>query len=442
MNAHANLTVEFCEGRYGGLRRLFATTPMPEAAYLPEPLSCASALFIGAVGVHLFCQWRVGSGILRLLAACFIVNGIASFAYHYSADPLWGRIDGSSMLLAVYLTIGLLMDQLLSELLDIAASSNYGDTGSAAIWKVVLRPLIRAHRRTFRHGGCAQLVCSSSIWSCALLVMLWLFFGEPPQDAFVKAFAIPLVLMLLCGTLIMLMPLSLKPDEFSGSARNGVAWSRLYPDVVLGCRIRFGLGFLIVTLSAALWLLTENLCESSEFWKLFPGHLVWHIGMPLGLMNCLSICALLQAEAHGKYPYFAGKESKQWTAWVRAVCCPMIRTEFLPRPVPELPFWPRRIAQGAHRGQELTPAGDPCLPGFMLARVYAATKLATSAQIRRSTSASADLDSLRSAAKNKATTAAGNRSKAASQATVTISVAVEPTVSNAETDGGTSGLTA
>ena len=211
MNAHANLTVEFCEGRYGGLRRLFATTPMPEAAYLPEPLSCASALFIGAVGVHLFCQWRVGSGILRLLAACFIVNGIASFAYHYSADPLWGRIDGSSMLLAVYLTIGLLMDQLLSELLDIAASSNYGDTGSAAIWKVVLRPLIRAHRRTFRHGGCAQLVCSSSIWSCALLVMLWLFFGEPPQDAFVKAFAIPLVLMLLCATLIMLMPLSLKP---------------------------------------------------------------------------------------------------------------------------------------------------------------------------------------------------------------------------------------
>ena len=83
--SNGTLTVEFCEGRFGGLRRLFASSPMPEGVYIPEPLSCASALFIAAVGVHLFCHWRVGSGILRLLAACFIANGIKTQTEHGTA---------------------------------------------------------------------------------------------------------------------------------------------------------------------------------------------------------------------------------------------------------------------------------------------------------------------------------------------------------------------
>ena len=64
----------------GGLARLWSSEPLPAGTYLPEVASCASALAILAAGIHLFCYWRVGSGIIRLLAACFIVNEFRAFS--------------------------------------------------------------------------------------------------------------------------------------------------------------------------------------------------------------------------------------------------------------------------------------------------------------------------------------------------------------------------
>ena len=186
-------------------------------------------------------------------------------------------------------------------------------------------------------------------------------------------------------------------------------------------------------------MLTENLCASSEFWKLFPGHLVWHIGMPLGLMNCLSVCALLQAESHGKYPYFTGKEEKRWLLWARAMCCPLIRTEFQPRPQPELPFWPRRVQRGIRRGQELVPFGDPCLPKSLLARHMLTSREASAVPVGlpRSVSASGDLESLRSPAAAAAKrTSADKKSRFTPQSTVAISV--EPQSRETEADASSS----
>ena len=44
------------------------------------------------------------------------------------------------------------------------------------------------------------------------------------------------------------------------------------------------------------WIVTEQLCCTSDFFKLFPGHLIWHLGMTLGLVNCLVYAALLRAD--------------------------------------------------------------------------------------------------------------------------------------------------
>ena len=83
-------------------------------------------------------------------------------------------------------------------------------------------------------------------------------------------------------------------------------YERLPLGFVIGGKTRLLSGALIACVSAGLWVLTEESCATSDFFKVFPGHPIWHIGMPLGLMHCLSFCALLRAEAHGQFPYYSG----------------------------------------------------------------------------------------------------------------------------------------
>lgn len=394
METSANVTVEFCEGRYGGLARLWSSEPLPAGTYLPEVASCASALVILAAGIHLFCYWRVGSGIIRLLAACFIVNGISSFQCHATSDHLWCRIDGASMLLVVYLAIGLVLDQLIAEFLDLAADDRAGNKVCDTACKPACKPAcieccVKNHKRTHRHGGPTQLLCSITVWSMAIIFMLYLFFSESTELDFTLSFGLPLMFMLICGIVLMCMPLSLKQDTGiepeGGGARShdheseiavnvtysrefslkhdvdyqGPKLSRLYPDVVAGCRIRFWVGLVIAGVSALLWKVTEDNCDDYEFFKIFPGHFLWHLGMTIGLINCLAVCALLQGESHRRYPYFAGKEWRHCWGRSWAFCCPVVYT----RPDARRPGETDWKRQGQRSGQEDLPRrGDPCEP--------------------------------------------------------------------------------
>ena len=105
----------------------------------------------------------------------------------------------------------------------------------------------------------------------AIIFMLYLFFSESTELDFTLSFGLPLMLMLICGIVLTCMPLSLEQDtgiepEIGGARSHdhesisvhdvdyqGPKLSRLYPDVVAGCRIRFWVGLVIAGFSALLW---------------------------------------------------------------------------------------------------------------------------------------------------------------------------------------------
>ena len=60
----------------------------------------------------------------------------------------------------------------------------------------------------------------------------------------------------------------------------------------------------IAAASAASWVVTERYCDTIDFFKLFPGHVLWHVGMTLGLVNCLVLAALLRADNFRQHPRF------------------------------------------------------------------------------------------------------------------------------------------
>ena len=71
-----------------------------------------------------------------------------------------------------------------------------------------------------------------------------------------------------------------------------------------GAVARLWLGVALSATSAVLWSVTESLCASVDFFKLFPGHMIWHVGMPLGLCNCLVCGLLLRADNFRQKPRF------------------------------------------------------------------------------------------------------------------------------------------
>ena len=62
-----------------------------------------SALFIVLVGSHMLLEWKHQVAYLRLMAAMIVLNGVSSFAYHATADPIAGQMDGQSMILMMWL---------------------------------------------------------------------------------------------------------------------------------------------------------------------------------------------------------------------------------------------------------------------------------------------------------------------------------------------------
>merc|ERR1712032_765588 len=67
-------------------------------------------------------------------------------------------------------------------------------------------------------------------------------------------------------------------------------------------RFFFGLG--IAFLSGICWFIAEEGCHESNVFKLFPGHALFHIGLPYGLMNTMVLIVILKAPSLGKRPKF------------------------------------------------------------------------------------------------------------------------------------------
>ena len=108
------LMVQFCEVKWGGLFR--SLKPMPRGVYLPEWGSMCSAVFIVYAGMHQLFFWVHDSAMLRLIAAMFCVNGVASFFYHMTALRSWGLTDGNSMLFLVWVVVAYMWDEVRARL--------------------------------------------------------------------------------------------------------------------------------------------------------------------------------------------------------------------------------------------------------------------------------------------------------------------------------------
>eukprot|EP00931_Biecheleriopsis_adriatica_P110007 TRINITY_DN84292_c0_g1_i1.p1 TRINITY_DN84292_c0_g1~~TRINITY_DN84292_c0_g1_i1.p1 ORF type:complete len:383 (-),score=53.10 TRINITY_DN84292_c0_g1_i1:97-1245(-) len=260
----------FCEGKYGGI---FRGTSSEAGRYLPEYGNSFSALFIGYCGLHMLLFWDSNSPLLRLVEALFIVASWSSFSFHY-LDKL-GQVDSDSMVMASLWLLGYVVEEFVHAL------------------TFRCRRVTRFRRRLLRVGFCAM-------WALITSFLWWYLVGAPLSeedhiklDVFELAFAIPIGAMVVIGTVIML--LWRQP------------WFRneyIRPDVqVLACRY-FYTGVVLSILAFAVWYPSEHLCGEVYFWTVFPGHVFWHLLMPLGCVYMMLLPSLLMADIERTYPIF------------------------------------------------------------------------------------------------------------------------------------------
>ena len=201
--------------------------------------------------------------------------------------------------------------------------------GNLAVWNQRSRRELPAHYwRVF-----TRRAISACIWMVALVYAWWLMFSDLPSPndrnrrssgvdlIHALSIALPLVLLLVFAIALLFerrrarkarrIELNNAADrEHRPRDRRGVSGDRLTlfveDRVMLGAIMRLWLGLFLCSISATLWMVTEGHCDEVNFFKVFPGHLIWHIGMTLGLLNCLVYAALLRADNFSQHPRFVG----------------------------------------------------------------------------------------------------------------------------------------
>ena len=88
----------------------------PLGIYLPEHLNAYTGCFIMWCGLHMLLFWQHDDLALKVVAALFCVNGGASFLYHFTGYDSALAVDGFTMMQAVWLTTGVVLEELTSHL--------------------------------------------------------------------------------------------------------------------------------------------------------------------------------------------------------------------------------------------------------------------------------------------------------------------------------------
>ena len=317
----AAIEVKFCEGKYGSVFGGMRSQPVDK--FLPEWGSMCSALFILYCGLHMLIFWVHDSAMLKLIATFFCVNGISSFFYHMTGLKRWLLADGNSMVLLVYMVVAYMYDELVENFMQ-----QYVDAGAkrtarlvhTLYWKTVFRRAL-----------------SALIWmACLMFAWFWIF-GRVTSDAesaasdgvgHVVVFGGALAAILVFGCVIaalrhtarrarrrmmMLEAQRSGPGQGVGGqvarerSTSADPLSQFVQDrVMLGAGVRFAVGLVAAILSASIWIATEALCDRNLFFRVFPGHMVWHLGMTWGLVNCLVYAALLRADNFGQVTELGG----------------------------------------------------------------------------------------------------------------------------------------
>ena len=300
----------FCEGKYGGVFRITANGTLPaEGSHFPEYGNAYSAPVIMFVGLHMLLFNSHESGLLKVIAGLIFANGVFSFSYHYTGYLVLKEADGLTMVDAVWLSAGLMLEELLEALLS---------------------------GRDHTDGTCSRRRCLRAFCWCTVVIVPylvtiakrppfreWLGGAERAEAVFHVAFPLPLLIILVSIIVTAnctnenriwdrFQPKMNKKTQlpegcycfvgYTGvgtadhSTRDGVAsesYGQRLRRVALG---HFAFGMFLALLGITAWILTETLCDSTPAFRVFPGHLLFHILLCVGILHISIYPSLLRAD--------------------------------------------------------------------------------------------------------------------------------------------------
>jgi hypothetical protein len=296
----ANLTsaaviirVKFCEGRYGGAFHGGGLQPL--GAWFPEYLNSLTSCFIVFVGLHMLLFNQHDSQLLKVVAAHFALNGMASFLYHWTGYDSALTIDGYTMMNAAWLSCGFVLEEITSFMVIGGCATRQQGGLTHAMLNGASQP-----RRVLRR------VLRTLYWLLVCFVpAAFLLALEPPwrsqvgdiSTLFIAAFALPILLMLLLNLVLMRKGIEHATLQHFPALADGVR-------TLADARRRFFVGLVLVLLGVFAWVLAEGFCDRYDAFKLFPGHAIFHVLMALGLMQCLVYPSILRAASFGSHPRF------------------------------------------------------------------------------------------------------------------------------------------
>ena len=267
-----------CEARYGGLFRGL----QPAGQYLPEIGSTASSLFIIFVGLHMLLAWRMDAQMVTFIAACFVVNGWAALLSHASGMAEAAIIDRWSLLATSWAACAFMLDEI-AEAIFVRPGVLSDAHGRAVEADTCCSPRVEwpAGRTLVRAAG--WIICLSVTW---LLIAQDAI--SHSQEKVVQWTAVPLAMSIVGGLVTMALRERIESSCSRADPCSSADWQ--------WARRRFRLGMWVGLTGVLLESLGSAYCDQSDFWRAFPSHALWHVGMSWGLMQCMIYGALLRLD--------------------------------------------------------------------------------------------------------------------------------------------------
>ena len=242
----------FCEGRWGINNNELGN-------YLPEWGNSISAWFISILGLLQLYYWDHDSVIIHACSSLFFVNGWASFLTHFTGYVWWNYIDGISMIIVVYLVFGLMVEEFCTEVMNKFIKTKQYILLRTFIWSLLSSIMILNF--VFSLESCGENKNFINI-----------------QNVFEISFGLPII----CTIILVYIQYFIQFDKIKRNKNVKIIWNYLIS------------GTVIAILGTILWILTENLCDSVDFFKKFPGHVIWHIFMSYGLTQILQFIVFVR----------------------------------------------------------------------------------------------------------------------------------------------------
>jgi hypothetical protein len=294
----ASRKTAFCEVRWGGLFRGHADV---RGAYFPEIGSIISAPWISFFGLHMLLFWRHDSNLLHMICGIFMVNGIGSFLFHYSGLSRWGDLDNNSMLMCTWAVSGFVLSEV-TEAMQAKKILLHGTRRGlmAAMWMVTMLMVFWVTETNAVAPSVSSVVAAHSNDTTTAAQ-----FGGGQSAVAVDVAAEGIYAIAdpvteygpIIGPLAMALPLAFTIIlTYVAIHKEWVLNDYMPASVERIFRRRLNLGVGCVFIGAPVWLATELTCDSAVFFRWLPGHLIWHISMGYGLLNCLFYAATLRSD--------------------------------------------------------------------------------------------------------------------------------------------------